>query len=411
MNNNSSKKPKTNRLLYVFLLLAGAYISYQIAALTRPDFVTETALSMKITDEMQVSGWFFRDEEVIAMPQAEAQYVRYEVSDCGRVASGSVIATLYETPEDTAASAEIAQLTKTITKLDAMLSRPGIGIGEVAELDGEIYQAVRDTADSAAIGDLSGAGETKEELIYLLTRRQLATVGTEPTQRLLDERVGDKSSLLSALGKRGHKVTSPAAGAFVSVTDGYESRFNPALCGTLTPAKLREMAAAPPADTGNALGKIIKGYDWRYVCIVGDADGKRLTVGKTYHLRFGGDPDNPILAVLENAASSEQDGYVLTFRSSRTSSACLLQRQQTAGIILTSYEGLCVNNEARRVVDGVTGVYVLAGMEMTFKPIETLYTTDSYTIVKWEPNKSGALRLYDEVILTGKEIYDGKIVQ
>jgi hypothetical protein len=144
---------------------------------------------------------------------------------------------------------------------------------------------------------------------------------------------------------------------------------------------------------------------------VGEADGKRLTVGKTYQLRFGGDPDNPILAVLEGADSSEEDGYVLTFRSSRTNNTCLLQRQQTAGIILTTYEGLCVNNEARRVVDGVTGVYVLSGMEMTFKPIEALYSTDAYTIVKWETNKPGALKLYDEIILAGKKIYDGKVVQ
>jgi len=398
-------------MLYVFLLLAGAYISYQIAALTRPDFVTETALSMKITDEMQVSGWFFRDEQVIPMPQSGAQYVRYEVSDCGRVASGSTIATLYETPEDTAASAEIAQLTSMITRLDAMLSRPGIGIGEVGELDGEVYQAVRDTADAAACGDLSDAGETKEELIYLLTRRRLATVGTQSTEQLMDEREGDKARLVSSLGKRGHKVTAPVAGAFASAVDGYESIFTPDLCGTLTPEKLRELAATQPASTDQALGKIIKGYDWRYVCIVNEADGKRLTVGKTYKLRFGGDPDNPILAVLESADSSEQDGYVLTFRSSRTSSTCLLQRQQTAGIILTSYEGLCVSNDARRVVDGVTGVYVLSGMEMTFKPIEALYTTDSYTIVKWDPSTPGALKLYDEIILSGKEIYDGKVVQ
>ena len=230
-------------MLYVFLLLAGAYISYQMAALTRPDFVTETALSMKITDEMQVSGWFFRNEEVIDMPKSGAQYVRYEVSDCGRVASGSTIATLYETPEDAAASVEIAKLSKTITKLDAMLSRPGIGISEVAELDSEIYQAVRDTADAAACGDLSDVGETKEELVYLLTKRQLATVGTESTEKLKDEREGDKSRLVSSLGRKGRKVTAPTAGTFASVTDGYESAFDPTLCAELTPDKLRTLAA------------------------------------------------------------------------------------------------------------------------------------------------------------------------
>ncbi|MPM49547.1 hypothetical protein SDC9_96277 [bioreactor metagenome] len=70
-----------------------------------------------------------------------------------------------------------------------------------------------------------------------------------------------------------------------------------------------------------------------------------------------------------------------------------------------------MSNDARRVVDGVTGVYVLSGMEMTFKPIEAVYTTDSYTIVKWDPSKPGALKLYDEIILSGKGIYDGKVVQ
>ena len=56
------------------------------------------------------------------------------------------------------------------------------------------------------------------------------------------------------------------------------------------------------------------------------------------------------------------------------------------------------------------GVFVRSGLTFEFCPIEVLYADESYSIVRWESGKSGALKLYDEVVIGGKDLYDGKII-
>ena len=49
--------------------------------------------------------------------------------------------------------------------------------------------------------------------------------------------------------------------------------------------------------------------------------------------------------------------------------------------------------------DGVTGVYVLSGINAVFKPIEILYSDSNYVICKNDVQSSSGIRMYDEVIL------------
>ena len=68
---------------------------------------------------------------------------------------------------------------------------------------------------------------------------------------------------------------------------------------------------------------------------------------------------------------------------------------------------------AVRMQDGVQGVYVLRGYEVVFKEIETILETDGYFIVKENdgtPESRGKLALNDQIIISGKNLYVGKIV-
>ena len=83
-----------------------------------------------------------------------------------------------------------------------------------------------------------------------------------------------------------------------------------------------------------------------------------------------------------------------------------LIRTQPLTIIVSSSEGLYVPNDARRIVDDQIGVFVKTGNAIKFKPIEVIYNGTGFVICK----KDGELRLYDEVIVKGNDLYDGKIV-
>ena len=79
-------------------------------------------------------------------------------------------------------------------------------------------------------------------------------------------------------------------------------------------------------------------------------------------------------------------------------------------IVYQEYKGLKVDNRAIRVTDGQKGVYVLLASQVKFIPIEVLWTGGNYSIVKQEPSEKRVLRIYDEIIVKGKNLYDGKII-
>ena len=127
-------------------------------------------------------------------------------------------------------------------------------------------------------------------------------------------------------------------------------------------------------------------------------------------VNFSYAPQQDVPVLLESIVVSGEDGYVLTFSSTYITDEILLLRSHTATVVLARYEGLRIRNEARRVIDGQVGVFVRSGLTFEFCPIEVLYADELHSIVRWEQGKSGALKLYDEVVIGGKDLYDGKII-
>ena len=85
-------------------------------------------------------------------------------------------------------------------------------------------------------------------------------------------------------------------------------------------------------------------------------------------------------------------------------------RTGNIAIVKDEYEGIRVPSTALRVVDSVTGVYVVSGMEAKFVAIDIIHSTEDYSICAPNTSDSSKLRLYDEIIVKGKNLYDGKII-
>ena len=64
-----------------------------------------------------------------------------------------------------------------------------------------------------------------------------------------------------------------------------------------------------------------------------------------------------------------------------------------------------------RVVDGITGVYVISGVSARFKPIDIVYNDGGFVVAKTDNTNSSALTLYEELIVSGGDLYDGKVVK
>ena len=86
-------------------------------------------------------------------------------------------------------------------------------------------------------------------------------------------------------------------------------------------------------------------------------------------------------------------------------------RNAEVNIVSKEYKGLKLSRKALRVVKGQSGVYVVSGMSLKFVKVDVIYSTDEYIVCKQEnTDDKTVLRLYDEVVVKGKNLYEGKII-
>ena len=156
---------------------------------------------------------------------------------------------------------------------------------------------------------------------------------------------------------------------------------------------------------------MIYSYDWYFLCAVDRDALDGLENGDTVEVCLKSDADTVIdMRVVSGADTSAQaQTAVLVLQSNQMTGAMTSYRTEEIEIRLKSYKGLRVPKEAVREVDSVTGVYTLVSQKIEFRPIEVLYTGDTYVVAKYDSGDDDGLRLYDQVITEGKDLYDGKV--
>ena len=177
---------------------------------------------------------------------------------------------------------------------------------------------------------------------------------------------------------------------------------------------LAEKLNAAPVIEERAAGKIVTDSEWFMVCMLDReylnvyADAGRCTVyfgaGEEYRLNM------EIYKVLEGG---ERFAILLSTREMPTGFD--FSRTQTVRFLTAEYTGFQIPMSAVRIVDGMTGVYVLDGSTVAFRPISTLIVTDGYYIVNTNPEEDPPegyqwLAQHENLITEGKALYHGKVL-
>jgi hypothetical protein len=109
--------------------------------------------------------------------------------------------------------------------------------------------------------------------------------------------------------------------------------------------------------------------------------------------------------------SSSENSAVMIFSCQQMNSELAVMRKGSFTIINSTYSGLKIPTKALRVQDGKTGVFVRSGMTVKFVGVNVIHRTDEYIICEQEVSNDTVLRLYDDVVVKGKRLYDGKIIE
>lgn len=371
-------------------------------------FTTETVTKVNYYDGIDVVGMVIREENVIS-----AEYdgvLSYTLNEGSRIAKNGVVANIYKNIEAANAKLEIKRIENEIKNLEDIQTYNDLYAADVGLIDSKIFSALVNLAGDRQNGKKVIDSTAAEELCNHLNRKQIIKGTATSFDALINSLKMRKAEYESAYSEAIGKVTTEYSGYFISVVDGYENVLTPNDIGSLSPERFNVLEAEPvPQD---AVCKVVSDYRW-YIAVKVPFDySLTLSVGQKMTLKtaVSGYTDLPVNIECINRSNGANEAVVV-FVCKTVSEELAGLRTIPVTIVRESYEGLKVNNQAVRVnKDGVTGVYIYRNNQLKFVEVNLLYT-GKYTIVEQVIGKSGVLRLYDEIIVKGRNLYDGKIVE
>lgn len=417
-----------------FLLLF--YIGYQVYNANYTSVQTEVAVYVQADDPgtadvVQATGTAVRKESVIQ--QQTSGVITYVVEDGGKVSKGGTIAELYATEQDAAAQKQIETLNLQISQLQKLSSPGSTYAVDQDSLTKQISQKLIALLQTSAAGEYDSLEEPREDLLYVLNERQIVTNKVSDFNSRISSLTQQRDALTAGRQALG-TVTAPAAGTFISEVDGYESVFDYDSILTITPEEYQQKMQTQVSAPADAVGKICGEFKWYFVCVVSAQDALKFIEGNAVSLSFPFATSEAVTAVVRavNQETIESQAAVVLECSTMNQELARL-RTETCAISVTEYSGIRVSQKAvhfaevTRTVENedgeettetreVKGVYVMHGSEIVFRQIVPLYSTSTYVICDPNPDPeelmtADTVQLYDEIVVEGTDLYDGKVVK
>ncbi len=404
-------------IIFFWIMVAVVFV-YLAASIVPSIFSSEEitvapALSIVYDDVLNVTGIALRDEVLISVNRTPAS-IDYKVSDGDRVSIGDMVATY--SVSKTAATDRLA--VETIDRQIALLKEcvSSTTQYDLKTLDAKTKDSIEQYHSVSRSQDLSDILRASTQVSSYFIKRDIKVTGDKSYyQQILSNCESTRSTLLTGNTAQQTVVNASQAGYFSSQFDGYESLKSSkySICDPNTVHSL--LAQSPQSRPSDYIGKLQHFSYWTYLCTVPSDQAERFKKDSTWTLRFDTVAyGTQTVTMTVNHVSDQSDGEVaVVFECPFFNEALYSLRICNAQIILRSYTGYKVDKDAIRVFEGETGVYVLSGAKLVFKPLTVLYRDENRDFAVVTPNTNSPSRtliLNDSVVIGGKEVYDGKVV-
>ena len=395
--------------LLVFLALAG-YIGVYLWRSVKDPVVTAPAVMTTLRTETVLTGVVVRDETVL---EADADYISLSVVSGRRVAKGSPVAQTYDSAEAAERAERIRELELEIRQTESMLSGL-VSTEELAERETAVRKAAAALAAAVARHELT---ETEQQSLNL--RSLLLSASEEATAGDLIVMRSELERLKSNAEADTEAVPAPAAGIFSTMLDGHEYLRVDDM-RSLIPSKLHELMDKTEDAPADAIGKLVGGNRWYYAAEIGETEyralSEQLKKGAAVTVELGRYYGEPLTMRVESVGRAENDeSRVLLLSCDRALADTLAMRMVTATLVAETRSGIRVPKQALYTEMTETGevrnyVYVRTGVQAEKKFVEILYETESFYLAAPATDAS-SLREGNEIIVSARDLYDGKIME
>ena len=390
-------------ILVLFLVFAANQL---YSSLYKP-ISTEAAEYFEVVSGVSAQGVIIRSEKIITNSASGA--LHYITTDGTRAAKGGTIAEIYSDASVSGKISRMQAVQKELESINQIEEYNSVTAPDMDIVNGKVSDSLNSVIRAGAAGDYGDTPELFEQMVMNINRRQVLTgeITDFSAQKaaLNDELNKLKASIPAATGR----VTAQVSGYFVSSVDGYEQALVPDDLTVFTPEFLKSVK--PTETPQNAIGKIVSDYEWYIAAEMGVNDSLKYKAGDTVTVKTSV-KSAPELSVTVNCINMAKDNNsaVVVFSCQQMNGDLATMRSGAVTVVNKVYRGLKLSKKDLRVVDGVTGVYTVSGLRLKFVPVNVIYSTEDFIICEQQVSEGTVLRLYDEVVVKGKGLYDGKII-
>jgi len=405
----------------------GAYFAVQAFHYLDDPLTVTLAYSYEVENTVDLTGFVIRDEQVLS--DDGGGLLRIQRAEGERVAAGGTVASVYTDQASLDRQAEIDSLESRIEQLQYAQDL-ALAADTTRKLDAQINQNLLEYRRFLTADRLYDAESAALELRALVLKRDYGKTGSGDIAAQLKELGAQLTALRSQAEGSVRRITAPEAGLYSAEVDGFEAVLTPAILDSLTPSSLSGLTADPAVTS--RVGKLVRGDEWYYAAVLSAADAAALQEqqtelrrdGDTLLLRFSKGVDRDLPVTLEPIGAQENGRVAAVFRGSAYLQELTLLRQQRAQVITGAITGIRVPRECLRAerayldedgkiaAEEAVGLYCMVGREARFKPVEVVYSADSFVLVRpTAESDAQRLRSGEKVVVSARGLYDGKVLE
>ena len=388
------------------IIFAAVFVILQVYSSLINPVTTDTVYKHSAYSGYDASGYIIRNETVLK--SSVTGTLGYEISDGGRVAKNGTVAVIYPDGESAERRVKIEKLDLQIEKLKAIQTYNDLNAIDIGALDVKIRGALSALADETQNGEVV-LSENYDNFLSSVNRKQIVTGQIGNFNQLIASLEAERDNLKASVSEPMGEIKAPLSGYVIYTVDGYETAVSADDLESLSAEAIKEIK--PTETATDAVCKIVSDYEWYIAAEVPFDEALKLKLGNKIKLKTKllSTPELTVTIKHINKQSVNQNAVVV-FACNNMNTELAATRNLDITIVYDEHEGLRVDNRAIRVVDGVRGVYVLTASQVKFVPVNIIWKGENYSIAELKASNEKVLRIYDEIIVKGKNLYDGKII-
>lgn len=418
-----SKRGARSWLILGVLAALIIYIAAQLIPVLFRGYQTQTAVTSTLADAVPAKGIAVRQEQAI---EGGGNVLGYLVEDGKRVSSSAAVVEVFNDQAQAQSWALKGRLDAQLETLEQSQTQElagGMDVDQLIRQQQEGLIELMSLIDSCQYSELD---EVKNHLTMISSRMLEASGQVVDLSAQIAQVTALRDAAAAAAGTVQYLYAPAQGGYYSSMTDGLEQTLSPDTAASMSADELYALIDSTQVQPTRSAGKVISDYVWYYYCFVDAADAERfVSEGRTIEVEIDFDyTDATEIPATVVRVEEDPDGgpALVVLMCDYINSETVNLRTETAQISFARYEGVCIEQSAVHIVtdeegNQQTGVYVKYGNTVEFKKIDPIFENEHYVIVPAktrigsdEESMKNEVLLYDEIIVSGKDLYAGKLL-